>query len=140
MARYTGTTTHYRGIRFAALLLLALPVAASGQGVEQRVEQQVVQGAGGNMGRQTGPEAGAERPRAREAGVVVGIMPPGPLNAITDVAGVRVGQVTVSTGSEVRTGVTAILPHPGNAYSERVPAAIVVANGFGKLVGLSQVQ
>lgn len=136
MARYTGATTHYRGARFAALLLLALPVAALGQGMEQRV----VQGAGRNMSRQTNPEAGIERPRARDAGVVVGIMPPGPLNAITDVAGVRVGQVTVSTGTEVRTGVTAILPHPGNSYRERVPAAIVVANGFGKLVGLSQVQ
>lgn len=81
-----------------------------------------------------------ERPRAREAGVVVGIMPTGPLNAITDVEGVRVGQVTIVEGTDIRTGVTAILPHPGNTFHDRVPAAIVVANGFGKLVGLSQVQ
>ncbi|WP_414682988.1 P1 family peptidase [Longimicrobium sp.] len=81
-----------------------------------------------------------ERPRAREAGVVVGILPPGPLNAITDVEGVRVGQTTVVEGERVRTGVTAILPHGGNAYRERVPAAIVVGNGYGKLLGVTQVR
>ena len=81
-----------------------------------------------------------ERPRAREAGVVVGILPPGPLNAITDVAGVRVGQTTVVRDNRVRTGVTAILPHGGNAYRERVPAAIHVGNGFGKLLGVTQVR
>lgn len=81
-----------------------------------------------------------ERPRAREAGVVVGILPPGPLNAITDVEGVRVGQTTVVRDDRVRTGVTAILPHGGNAYRERVPAAIHVGNGFGKLLGVTQVR
>jgi D-aminopeptidase len=81
-----------------------------------------------------------ERPRAREAGVVVGILPPGPLNAITDVQGVRVGQTTVVQGERVRTGVTAILPHGGDAYRERVPAAIVVGNGYGKLLGVTQVR
>src|SRR5690625_3624973 len=81
-----------------------------------------------------------ERPRAREAGVAVGILPTGPLNAITDVAGVRVGQVTVQEGDAVRTGVTAILPHDGNVFRDRVPAAIVVANGFGKLLGVTQVR
>lgn len=81
-----------------------------------------------------------ERPRAREAGVVVGILPPGPLNAITDVGGVRVGQTTVVEGERVRTGVTAILPHGGNVYRERVPAAIVVGNGYGKLLGVTQVR
>ena len=81
-----------------------------------------------------------ERPRAREAGVVVGILPTGPLNAITDVEGVRVGQTTVVEGDGVRTGVTAILPHGGNAYRERVPAAIHVGNGFGKLLGVTQVR
>lgn len=79
------------------------------------------------------------RPRARELGVAPGIFPPGPLNAITDVAGVIVGQVTVSVGDSVRTGVTAILPHPGNLFLQRVPAAIVVGNGFGKLLGSTQV-
>ena len=80
------------------------------------------------------------RPRARDAGVVVGILPPGPLNAITDVAGVRVGQTTVWEGDSVRTGVTAILPHAGNLFRERVPAAIHVGNGFGKLLGLTQLR
>ncbi len=80
------------------------------------------------------------RPRAREAGVVVGIFPPGPLNAITDVAGVRVGQVTVREGDGVRTGVTAILSHGGNPFRERVPAALHVGNGFGKLVGSTQLR
>ena len=80
------------------------------------------------------------RPRAREAGVVVGVLPPGPHNAITDVAGVRVGQVTVIAGDSVHTGVTAILPHAGNLYDERVPAAIDIANGFGKLLGYAQVR
>jgi D-aminopeptidase len=80
------------------------------------------------------------RPRVREAGVVVGILPPGPMNAITDVAGVHVGQVTVIEGESVRTGVTAILPHAGNLFRERVPAAIHVANGFGKLLGGTQVR
>jgi D-aminopeptidase len=80
------------------------------------------------------------RPRAREAGVVVGIMAPGPLNAITDVDGVRVGQTTVVEGDSVRTGVTAILPHGGDPYRERVPAAIVVGNGYGKLLGVTQVR
>jgi D-aminopeptidase len=81
-----------------------------------------------------------ERPRAREAGVAVGILPPGPLNAITDVEGVRVGQTTVVEGDSVRTGVTAILPHGGNPFRERVPAAIHVGNGFGKLLGVTQVR
>jgi D-aminopeptidase len=80
------------------------------------------------------------RPRAREAGVVVGILPPGPLNAITDVAGVRVGQVTLHRGDSIHTGITAILPHPGDLYRERVPAAIRVGNGFGKLLGVTQVR
>jgi D-aminopeptidase len=81
-----------------------------------------------------------ERPRAREAGVVIGILPPGPLNAITDVEGVRVGQTTVVEGDSVRTGVTAIVPHGGNPFLERVPAAIHVGNGFGKLLGVTQVR
>lgn len=84
--------------------------------------------------------AAQARPRARDAGVVVGILPTGPLNAITDVRGVRVGQTTVVEGDRVRTGVTAVLPHGGNAYRERVPAAIHVGNGFGKLLGVTQVR
>lgn len=83
--------------------------------------------------------AGSPRCRAREMGVVVGILPPGPLNAITDVAGVRVGHVTLTEGRDIRTGVTAVLPHDGNLFREKVPAAIHVANGFGKLAGSTQV-
>jgi len=79
------------------------------------------------------------RPRAREIGVAPGVMAPGPLNAITDVAGVLVGQVTIDDGDSVRTGITAILPHGGNLFLQRVPAAIVVGNGFGKLLGSTQV-
>jgi D-aminopeptidase len=78
------------------------------------------------------------RPRAREFGVAPGVFLPGPLNAITDVAGVRVGQTTVIEGDSVRTGITAILPHEGNAFFDRVPAALHVGNGFGKLLGVTQ--
>ena len=80
----------------------------------------------------------AQRARARDLGVAPGVFAPGTNNAITDVAGVRVGHVTVSEGDKVRTGITAILPHEGNAYGERVPAAIWVGNGFGKLIGATQ--
>jgi D-aminopeptidase len=83
---------------------------------------------------------GEERPRARDLGIEVGIFQPGPWNAITDVTGVRVGHATVIEGERVRTGVTAILPHEGNPYLERVPAAIHVGNGFGKLLGVTQVR
>lgn len=79
------------------------------------------------------------RVRARDLGVAPGIFAPGSNNAITDVAGVRVGQVSLREGDTVRTGVTAILPHPGNAYRSRVPAALHVGNGFGKFVGSTQV-
>jgi len=79
------------------------------------------------------------RPRARELGIQVGVFEPGPQNAISDVAGVRVGHATIRT-STVNTGVTAILPPGDNWFRERVPAAIVVGNGFGKLLGSSQVQ
>lgn len=81
----------------------------------------------------------AERPRAREFGLKTGVLEPGPLNAITDVAGVKVGQVTLIQGPDVRTGVTAVLPHGGNLFQEKVPAGIAVANGFGKLTGFTQV-
>lgn len=77
--------------------------------------------------------------RARDAGIKIGVMSPGRFNAITDVSGLLVGQVTVMEGSSVRTGVTAILPHGGNIFQEKVPAAIYVGNGFGKLAGSTQV-
>jgi D-aminopeptidase len=80
-----------------------------------------------------------KRPRAREIGLKVGILPPGKLNAITDVAGVLVGHRTIVQGDNVRTGVTAILPHGGNLFREKVPGAVFVGNGFGKLMGSTQV-
>ena len=78
-------------------------------------------------------------PRAREAGVQVGVIPPGPQNAITDVAGVLVGQTTITRGDNIRTGVTAILPHSGNLFRDKVPGAVFVGNAFGKLAGSTQV-
>ena len=80
-----------------------------------------------------------KRPRAADIGVKVGILPAGPINAITDVAGVEVGQTTIIRGNNVRTGVTAILPHGGNLYQERVPGGVFVGNGYGKLTGSTQV-
>lgn len=82
----------------------------------------------------------AQSTRPRDLGVEFGVMSPGPLNAITDVAGVRVGQVTLVRGDDVRTGVTAILPHGEDSYRNKVPAAIFIGNGYGKLAGYSQVK
>jgi D-aminopeptidase len=83
--------------------------------------------------------ASAAQDRPRDLGLINGTLPTGPLNAVTDVAGVRVGHATVVEGDSIRTGVTAILPHGGNLYRDRVPAAIHVGNGFGKLIGFTQV-
>jgi D-aminopeptidase len=82
---------------------------------------------------------GTPRKRARELGIAPGILPIGKWNAITDVQGVKVGHVTLIEGEDIRTGVTAILPHDGNLFQEKVPAAIVVGNGFGKSIGFTQV-
>jgi len=81
-----------------------------------------------------------ERPRMREFGIETGTMEPGELNAITDVAGVKVGHVTLIMGENIRTGVTAILPHGGNIFQEKVPAAVYIANAYGKLMGSTQVE
>jgi D-aminopeptidase len=86
------------------------------------------------------PGAEPARPRLRDLGVRIGVLDPGPINAITDVAGVRVGHRTLIEGERVHTGVTAIVPHEGNLFQDKVPAAIVVGNGFGKLMGSTQVQ
>src|SRR5689334_4001086 len=93
-------------------------------------------------------ERSSGRLRARDLGVTLGQMPPGPNNAITDVGDVRVGHVTLHSGEgtrregvgPVRTGVTVVLPHPGNLFRDKVVAAIHVINGFGKLVGITQVE
>jgi D-aminopeptidase len=79
------------------------------------------------------------RPRARDLGIVVGVLPPGPLNAITDVAGVTVGHTTLIQGDNVRTGVTAILPHARNLFRQKVAGAVYIGNAFGKLAGSTQV-
>ena len=83
--------------------------------------------------------AESDRVRARQLGIAPGVLAPGPLNAITDVDGVLVGQRTLIAGDSIRTGATAILPHSGNLYQSKVPAAVFVFNGFGKSAGLSQV-
>jgi D-aminopeptidase len=80
------------------------------------------------------------RQRARELGITPGILPTGKWNAITDVTGVKVGHVTLIEGDDIRTGVTAILPHAGNIYRDKIPAGIVVGNGYGKLMGSTQVE
>jgi D-aminopeptidase len=83
-----------------------------------------------------GPEA---RPRARDIGLAPGVFPPGALDAITDVAGVRVGHLTIVEGDRIRTGVTAILPHAGNVFRDKVAGGVFVGNAFGKLAGATQV-
>lgn len=82
----------------------------------------------------------AAQKRPRELGIRIGVLPTGALNAITDVAGVKVGQVTLTEGADIRTGVTAILPHDGNLFQQKVQAAMYVGNGFGKMTGFAQVE
>ncbi|MCC7243486.1 MAG: P1 family peptidase, partial [Acidobacteria bacterium] len=79
------------------------------------------------------------RPRARDLGIAPGVFPIGPLNAITDVEGVRVGHTTLNQGDRTRTGVTVIVPHGGNVFGDKVPGAVFVGNAFGKLAGSTQV-
>ena len=88
----------------------------------------------------SGQEKSEGRPRARDLGIKIGILPTGELNAITDVGGVRVGHRSIIKGDDVRTGVTAVLPHGGNVFQSKPPAALHVANGFGKFVGSTQIQ
>lgn len=88
----------------------------------------------------TAPAGAERRPRAREAGIIIGILPTGPLDAITDVEGVKVGQVTIKEGANIRTGVTAVLPHGGNLYQDKVPAGFSVGNAYGKFMGSTQIK
>src|SRR5688572_11071156 len=81
----------------------------------------------------------AQRKRARDYGIKIGVLNTGKENSITDVKGVKVGHVTLVEGENIRTGVTAILPHEGNIFQEKVPAAVFVGNGFGKLAGTTQI-
>lgn len=105
----------YRFVAVAVLLILPLSVSAQNSNVNKR-------------------------PRASELGLKIGVLSTGPLNAITDVAGVAVGHRTIVRGDNVRTGVTAILPHSGNLYREKVTGAVFVANAYGKLAGSTQVE
>lgn len=86
------------------------------------------------------PAFAAEQARARDLGIAPGVLTPGPLNAITDVRGVQVGHFTLRKGQAVNTGVTAVLPHAGNLRQARVPAAVTVGNGYGKLAGVTQIR
>ncbi len=86
------------------------------------------------------PAQAQDRPRARDVGLVVGVFPTGSLNAITDVDGVRVGHATRIEGDDIRTGVTAIIPAPGNLYTHPIPAWVHVGNGYGKMIGETQVR
>ena len=85
-------------------------------------------------------QAQNQRQRARDLGIEPGILTPGKYNAITDVQGVSVGQKTLIVGDSIRTGVTVILPHQGNIFQEKVPAAVFVGNGFGKALGFTQIE
>jgi D-aminopeptidase len=126
----------------------ALPLAASTAAAPRRAAAAILILLGAALGAAEPPAvqaaprsmAPAARPRASDLGLRVGILDPGPLDAITDVAGVAVGQTTIVRGDNVRTGVTAILPHPGNLFLEKVPGAVFVGNGFGKLTGVTQVE
>jgi D-aminopeptidase len=92
------------------------------------------------LGVTAGAQAPAERPRARDLGLAPGVFEPGPVNGITDVAGVAVGHVTLRDGDSVRTGVTAVVPHPGNLFQDKVAGGVFVGNAFGKLAGSTQVE
>ena len=110
-----------RRARIAVLLaVVTAALAAAGAGTASRAEE--------------------PRPRARDLGIAPGVFAPGALNAITDVAGVKVGHVTLVEGDSVRTGVTAVLPHGGNLFQEKVAGAVYVGNAFGKLAGSTQVE
>jgi D-aminopeptidase len=115
-----------RGALLLVLPLLAISAIGAGNG-------DAAPGSGEN-------QAAEPRPRARDLGIAPGVFEPGPLNAITDVAGVLVGQVTIVRGEAVRTGVTAIRPHGGNLFQDKVPGAVFVGNAFGKLAGSTQVE
>jgi D-aminopeptidase len=92
-------------------------------------------------GEATTPQAqGPPRPRLRDLGISIGVLSTGPTNTLTDVAGVRVGHQTIVEGDSIRTGVTAVVPHGENVFLHKVPAALVVANGFGKFVGATQIE
>lgn len=129
--------------RSRSTFFLALPIAIVGTLMAVMAERRSVVRAGALDACETAllpaQTATPARPRARDVGIVVGVLPTGSLNAITDVAGVSVGHATLIQGDNVRTGVTAILPHSGNLFREKVPGAVFIGNAFGKLAGSTQV-
>ena len=116
----------------------AAPAATPEAGPQTTVAQPAAPGPTRNAA--TTARQDTPRPRARDLGIEVGIFRPGEFNAITDVEGVLVGHATIIRGDSVRTGVTAVRPHGGNLFFDRVPAAVYTANGFGKLLGVTQVR
>jgi len=130
---------HEMKSRFVSFLLTVVllgsecTVAQTTESYRLRIDSTLSQHAGTR-------ESGSVGLRARDLGIAPGILPTGALNAITDVAGVRVGQVTLSLGDSVRTGVTAIVPHAGNLYQEKLPAGFAVGNGYGKFAGSTQIK
>jgi D-aminopeptidase len=119
-------------LRRTLLMSLSAGLVAEPPAVSARAQARIRAG-GSSM-----PDEGG-RVRARQIGLVPGVLPPGRLNAITDVGDVRVGQVTLVEGDHVRTGVTVVLPHGGDLFQDKVPAGLVVGNGFGKLAGSTQI-
>lgn len=119
MRRFLKTSSERRLVRATCILAIALVMPSV-------------------LARAQGNESGS-KPRARDLGIRIGVYDPGKLNAITDVAGVQVGQVTIIRGENIRTGVTAIVPHAGNMFQQKVAGAVYVFNAFGKLVGSTQV-
>lgn len=124
MRTVSGLRLHARGVREIVTFLLSFLSVAALAGASITV-----------LGQQD-----TRRPRARDVGLKVGIIQVGSLNAITDVPGVLVGHTTISRGENIRTGVTAVLPHGGNLFRQKVPGAVFVGNGFGKLMGSTQVR
>jgi D-aminopeptidase len=104
-----------------------------------RMRTHIIAGLVAALGAAAAAQGPTPRPRARDLGLAPGVFTPGPLNAITDVEGVRVGQVTLTTGDAIRTGVTAVVPHDGNLFQDKVAGAVFVGNAFGKLAGSTQV-
>jgi D-aminopeptidase len=133
---YSGNS-HYSGRRIMISMKCPLAIAVLSASVLAWLPADSFAGETNDKG---GDHAVSAKPRARDLGIHPGILSPGPLNTITDVPGVLVGQVTLRQGKDINTGVTAVLPHGGNLYLDKVPAGFVVANGYGKFAGSTQVR
>src|SRR5262249_28456354 len=134
-----GGTDHPREAQATMKLGSAAVIPIRGRGRVLEIFVGVAMAMGLHPAAGAGAGADPPRPRARDLGIEPGVFPPGPLNAITDVDGVRVGHVSLVEGEAIRTGVTAIVPHGGNLFREKVAGAVFVGNAFGKLAGSTQV-